>query len=96
MTWYLVILAAMAVPAAVSFFLRKRGVSSAANGALLTACIILLFFMAFRSETVGADTKQYTAAFVQLRGMSFGECLTGTRSARLCISDSSGIGIPDV
>lgn len=77
MSGYLAILSSMLLPAAVFLLAEKKSRAAAGKGALLTACVILLFFMALRGENVGADTKQYTAAFEQIRAMNLGECLTG-------------------
>ena len=77
MSGYLAILSSMILPAAVFLLAEKKSRAAAGKGALLTACAILLFFMALRGENVGADTKQYTAAFEQIRAMNLGECLTG-------------------
>ena len=78
MSWYLFILGFLAVLAFCRALAGKRNAAAAEKGILLAACALLLFFMAFRAESVGADTRQYTTAFEQIRNMSLGECLTKT------------------
>ena len=78
MSWYLFILGFLAVLAFCRALAGKRNAAAAEKGILLAACALLLVFMAFRAESVGADTRQYTTAFEQIRNMSLGECLTKT------------------
>ena len=64
MSWYLFILGFLAVLAFCRALAGKRNAAAAEKGILLAACALLLFFMAFRAESVGADTRQYTTASV--------------------------------
>ena len=80
MLWYLVICALMLYPYAIA----RAGVLSGRKTkhiALMTACVILWFFMAFRGISVGVDTKHYAYVFKQFRGIPFSEVFTAVTYA---------------
>lgn len=64
MDWYIVILVMLLFNVAVEQR-AKRSKKNIATVALQFSCFILLFFMAMRSQSVGADTSGYCRMFVQ-------------------------------
>lgn len=75
MFWYLVICALMLYPYAIA---RAGSLSGRKTKhiALMTACVILWFFMAFRDISVGVDTKFYSYVFEQFRDIPLSEVFT--------------------
>lgn len=66
MTWYIIICCLMIYPVVISCI--GRYIDRDTNKiALVAACLILWFFMAFREKTVGVDTKFYAHVFSQFR-----------------------------
>ena len=80
MLWYLVICALMLYPYAIAHAgdLSRRKTK---HIALMTACVILWFFMAFRDISVGVDTKFYSYVFTQFRAVPFSEVFTAVTYA---------------
>ena len=78
MFWYVIILCLMVFPMTLAVIGYSRRLNL--NKVLLPFCsIILLFFMAFRSPTVGADTKQYIYVFKQLSNIRLLDLLKNNR-----------------
>ncbi len=65
MFWYLIIIALMLMIVIFALIVEKKRINIT-KFTMLLAAIILMFFMCFRSADIGADTKQYTVAFVQI------------------------------
>lgn len=80
MLWYLVICALMLYPYAIA---RAGSLSGRKTRhiALMTACLILWFFMAFRGLQVGVDTKHYTYVFSQFENIPFSKVFTAVTYA---------------
>ena len=75
MLWYLIICVLMCIPCAIvraGIRLRLKTM----HIALMTACLILWFFMAFRDITVGVDTKHYAYVFTQFEKIPFSKVFT--------------------
>ena len=66
MFWYCVICCLMSFPLCLVYVGRHTD-RNANHIALIIACEILWFFMAFRSKSVGVDTKYYCSIFSQFR-----------------------------
>lgn len=80
MLCYLVICALMYYPCAIA----RAGIRSGRKTkhiALMTACVILWFFMAFRDISVGVDTKHYAYVFTQFEKIPFSEVFTAVTYA---------------
>ena len=80
MLWYLVICALMYYPCTIA----RAGISSGRrtkNIALMIACLILWFFMAFRGLSVGVDTKHYAYVFTQFKNIPFSKVFTAVTYA---------------
>lgn len=80
MLWYLVICALMYYPCAIA----RAGIRSGRKTkhiALMTACVILWFFMAFRDISVGVDTKFYCYVFTQFEKIPFSQIFTAVTYA---------------
>ena len=80
MLWYLVICAMMLYPYAIARAGTLTG-RSTKHIALMTACVILWFFMAFRGSRVGVDTKHYAYVFSQFRNIPFSKVFTAVTYA---------------
>ena len=80
MLWYLVICALMLYPYAIA---RAGSLSGRKTKhiALMNACLILWFFMAFRGIGVGVDTKHYAYVFSQFEQIPFSEVFTAVTYA---------------
>ena len=80
MLWYLVICALMIYPYAIA---RAGSLSGRKTKhiALMTACLILWFFMAFRGLQVGVDTKHYAYVFSQFDEIPFSQVFTAVTYA---------------
>ena len=80
MLWYLIICALMLYPYAIaragSLTCRKTK-----HIALMNACLILWFFMAFRAVSVGVDTKYYAYVFSQFDDIPFSQVFTAVTYA---------------
>ena len=80
MLWYLVICALMCFPCAID----RAGTLSGRKTrhiALMTACVILWFFMAFRDIAVGVDTKYYSYVFTQFKEIPFSKVFSAVTYA---------------
>ena len=80
MLWYLVICALMYYPCAIA----RAGIRSGRKTkhiALMTACVILWFFMALRDVTVGVDTKHYAYVFSQFDEIPFSKVFSAVTYA---------------
>ncbi len=80
MLWYLVICVLMYYPCAIA----RAGIRSGRKTkhiALMTACAILWFFMAFRDISVGVDTKHYAYVFTQFDKIPFSKVFTAVTYA---------------
>ena len=75
MLWYLIILALMLYPYAISRAGTRTG-RPTKHISLFAACLILWFFMAFRDVSVGVDTKYYCFVFSQFEQIPFSEVFT--------------------
>ena len=75
MLWYLMICALMLYPYAIA---RAGSLSGRKTKhiALMSACLILWFFMAFRGLQVGVDTKHYAYVFTQFEDIPFSKVFT--------------------
>lgn len=80
MLWYLVICAMMLYPYAIA---RAGSLSGRQTKhiALMNACLILWFFMAFRGISVGVDTKHYAYVFSQFDDIPFTKVFTAVTYA---------------
>ena len=80
MLWYLVICALMLYPYAIA---RAGSLSGRQTKhiALMNACLILWFFMAFRGISVGVDTKHYAYVFSQFDDIPFSKVFTAVTYA---------------
>lgn len=80
MLWYLVICALMLYPYAIA---RAGSLSGRKTKhiALMNACLILWFFMAFRGLRVGVDTKHYAYVFSQFDEIPFSQVFTAVTYA---------------
>ena len=80
MLWYLVICALMLYPYAIA---RAGDLSGRKTKhiALMTAIVILWFFMAFRGLKVGVDTKHYAYVFSQFDDIPFSKVFTAVTYA---------------
>ena len=80
MLWYLVICALMLYPYAIA---RAGDLSGRKTKhiALMTATVILWFFMAFRGLRVGVDTKHYAYVFSQFDDIPFSKVFTAVTYA---------------
>ena len=80
MLWYLVICALMLYPYAIA---RAGDLSGRKTKhiALMTACVILWFFMAFRGISVGVDTKHYAYVFSQFDDIPLSKVFTAVTYA---------------
>lgn len=80
MLWYLVICALMYYPCAIA---RAGALSGRKTKhiALMIACVILWFFMAFRGLSVGVDTKHYAYVFTQFEKIPFSRVFTAVTYA---------------
>ncbi len=80
MLWYLVICALMLYPYAIA---RAGSLSGRKTKhiALMNACLILWFFMAFRGIGVGVDTKHYAYVFSQFEQIPFSKVFTAVTYA---------------
>ena len=80
MLWYLVICALMLYPYAIA---RAGDLSGRKTKhiALMTAIVILWFFMAFRGLKVGVDTKHYAYVFTQFDDIPFSKVFTAVTYA---------------
>ena len=80
MLWYLVICALMLYPYAIA---RAGSLSGRKTKhiALMNACLILWFFMAFRGLRVGVDTKHYAYVFSQFDDIPFSKVFTAVTYA---------------
>lgn len=78
MGWYLAICVLMLYPWALTALGRRSG-RNLEKIALLSACAVLLFFLALRDVSVGVDTKYYCHVFGQFQDISWGQAF----SARL-------------
>ena len=75
MFWYIVICILMLYP----FSMVWAGSVSGKNTnhlALVSACMILCFFMAMRGWNIGVDTKYYCYVFEQFRDIPWSKILT--------------------
>lgn len=75
MLWYLIICALMLYP----YSIARAGTLSGRKTkhiALMNACVILWFFMAFRGLSVGVDTKHYAYVFSQFEDIPFSKVFT--------------------
>lgn len=80
MLWYLVICALMYYPCAIA----RAGIRSGRKTkhiALMMACVILWFFMAFRDISVGVDTTHYAYVFTQFEKIPFSRVFTAVTYA---------------
>lgn len=80
MLWYLVICLLMYYPCAIA----RAGTLSGRKTkhiALMCACVILWFFMAFRDISVGVDTKFYAYVFTQFEKIPFSQVFTAVTYA---------------
>lgn len=77
---YLIICTLMVYPLLIIIITAEKRIS-AQKFALQIACMILVFFMAFRKYTVGVDTKYYCYVFEQLRDVSIGKVLSAVTYA---------------
>ena len=80
MLWYLVICALMLYPYAIARAGALTG-RKTKHIALMTACVILWFFMAFRAISVGVATKHSAYVFKQFRGIPFSRVFTAVTYA---------------
>ena len=80
MLWYLIICAMLLYPFAIARAGTLTG-RSTKHIALFTACTILWFFMAFRGNRVGVDTKHYSYVFSQFRNIPFSRVFTAVTYA---------------
>ena len=80
MLWYLVICALMFFPCAIDRAGTLSG-RKTRHFALMTACVILWFFMAFRDISVGVDTKYYSYVFTQFKEIPFSKVFTAVTYA---------------
>lgn len=73
--WYVIIVLCMLYPISVSVigYRQKRNFNDLTL--LISSCVVF-FFMAFRAQSVGADTKQYCFAFEQIRKLRFFDIFT--------------------
>lgn len=80
MLWYLIICALMLYPYAIA---RAGSLSGRKTKhiALMNACLILWFFMAFRGLRVGVDTKHYAYVFSQFDEIPFSQVFTAVTYA---------------
>ena len=80
MLWYLVICALMLYPYAIA---RAGSLSGRPTRhiALMNACLILWFFMAFRGIGVGVDTKHYAYVYSQFDQIPFSKVFTAVTYA---------------
>jgi len=80
MLWYLVICAMMLYPYAIA---RAGSLSGRKTKhiALMCACLILWFFMAFRGIGVGVDTKHYAYVYAQFQRIPFSKVFTAVTYA---------------
>lgn len=75
MFWYLIICVLMYFPCAIARAGVRSGLKTK-HMALMTACVILWFFMAFRDISVGVDTKHYAYVFKQFENVPFSRIFT--------------------
>ena len=80
MLWYLIILALMLYPYAISRAGSLTG-RPTKHISLFMACLILWFFMAFRDVSVGVDTKHYAYVFSQFKNIPITKVFTATTYA---------------
>lgn len=80
MFWYLVICALMLYPYAIARAGSLTG-RRTKHIALMCACLILWFFMAFRAIGVGVDTKHYAYVFSQFDDIPFSRVFTAVTYA---------------
>lgn len=74
---YIVICALMVYPLFLIALGARKGIN-AEKIADFIACCILAFFMAFRAQSVGVDTKYYCIAFQQFKDIPWSEVLSAT------------------
>lgn len=72
MFWYVMILLLLLYPAAITIMGEKQRINYDSITIFISSCIIV-FFMAFRAVSIGADTKQYCYGFNQIKQLSFME-----------------------
>lgn len=80
MLWYLVICVLMYYPCAIARAGLRSG-RKTKHIALMTACVILWFFMAFRDISVGVDTRHYAYVFTQFKKIPFSQVFTAVTYA---------------
>ena len=80
MFWYLVICVLMLYPYAIARAGSLTG-RRTKHIALMNACLILWFFMAFRGLRVGVDTKHYAYVFSQFDDIPFSRVFTAVTYA---------------
>lgn len=80
MLWYLVICTLMLYPYAIAHAGSLTG-RKTRHIALMSACVILWFFMAFRAISVGVDTKHYAYVFSQFDDIPFSKVFTAVTYA---------------
>lgn len=80
MFWYIVICIAMVYPLSIVHVGDLSG-KKTKGVALISACMILWFFMAMRDTSVGVDTQYYSYVFTQFANIPFSEVFTAVTYA---------------